>query len=51
MRSGDFGFPEPTLIWLLPSPEGHCGIRNFPGTISRVSNICPTVVGGGAAAT
>jgi len=51
MRSGDFGFPEPTQIWLLPGREVHCGIGDIPGTISRVSNSSPNVVGAGAAAT
>jgi len=51
MHSGDFGFPEPTLIELLPGREVHCGIGDIPETISRVSNRSPNVVGEGAAAT
>ena len=51
MRLGDFGFPEPTLIRLLPGGEVHCCICDIPGTISRVSYSFPNVVGVGAAAT
>ena len=50
MHFCDFGFPEPTLIWQVPGQEVHCGIRDIPGTISRVSDYFPNVIGGGAAA-
>jgi hypothetical protein len=33
MRSGDLGFPEPTLRWLLPGQEVDCGIADIPGTL------------------
>jgi hypothetical protein len=51
MRLGDFGFPQPTLILLLPGREVHCGIGDIPRTISIVSNSSPNVVREGAAAT
>jgi len=51
MRSGDFGFPQPTLRWLLPGQEVHCGIGDIPGMRSRVCNSSPNVVREGAAGT
>jgi len=37
MLSGDFGFPEPTVIWLHPGEAVHCSICDIPERISRVS--------------
>jgi len=50
MRSGECGFPERSLIRILPAREVLCGIRDLPGTISRVSISSPIVVRGGPAA-
>jgi len=46
----NWGFPEPSLMWLLPGWEVHWAISDIPGTISRDSRSSPNVVGAGAAA-
>jgi hypothetical protein len=38
------GFPELSLIWLLPGREVHCGICNIPGPMWRHSISSPNVV-------
>jgi len=45
----DCGFPEPSLIWVLPRWEIECSVSNFPGTISRASDSSPNIVGADAA--
>ena len=43
------GFPDASLIWLLPCHDVPGGIGNIPGTLSTDSIRTPNVVGAGAA--
>jgi len=50
MHSCICGFHEPSLMWLLPGQEVHCGIYNYPGTLSRASGGSLNVIGSDDAA-